>query len=154
MLWSLFLIAIAGVSIFWMIDRQRHRVRIENPESYGTAEAIEAQVESWMAQMSLRQKVAQLSGDRNLSVFSLHYGIRLMLARGAPLVYSGRNAALGIPPFAFADGPRGLNVGRDHTCFPVAMARGASWEVIDIEEGGKVAVEFADASRTSTSHPF
>jgi len=34
---------------------------------------------------------------------------------------------LGVPGFAFADGPRGVVV--DHaTCFPVSMARGATWD--------------------------
>jgi len=39
---------------------------------------------------------------------------------------------LGIPGFAFSDGPRGVVVG-NATCFPVTMARGATWDV-DLEE--------------------
>jgi beta-glucosidase len=39
---------------------------------------------------------------------------------------------LGIPGFAFSDGPRGVVVG-NATCFPVSMARGATWDV-DLEE--------------------
>ncbi len=39
---------------------------------------------------------------------------------------------LGFPGFAFSDGPRGVVVDRA-TCFPVSMARGASWDV-DLEE--------------------
>lgn len=39
---------------------------------------------------------------------------------------------LGVPGFAFVDGPRGVVVDRA-TCFPVSMARGASWD-IDLEE--------------------
>jgi beta-glucosidase len=35
---------------------------------------------------------------------------------------------LGIPGFAFSDGPRGVVVG-NATCFPVTMARGATWDV-------------------------
>jgi beta-glucosidase len=36
---------------------------------------------------------------------------------------------LGIPPFSFSDGPRGATVGgHKNTIFPVAMARGASWD--------------------------
>ncbi len=39
---------------------------------------------------------------------------------------------LGLPGFAFSDGPRGVVVDRA-TCFPVSMARGATWDV-DLEE--------------------
>jgi beta-glucosidase len=39
---------------------------------------------------------------------------------------------LGLPGFAFSDGPRGVVVG-PATCFPVSMARGATWDV-DLEE--------------------
>ncbi len=39
---------------------------------------------------------------------------------------------LGLPGFAFSDGPRGVVVDRA-TCFPVSMARGATWD-LDLEE--------------------
>lgn len=39
---------------------------------------------------------------------------------------------LGIPGFAFSDGPRGVVIG-PATAFPVSMARGAAWDV-DLEE--------------------
>lgn len=39
---------------------------------------------------------------------------------------------LGVPGFAFSDGPRGVVIG-NATCFPVTMARGATWDV-DLEE--------------------
>ena len=39
---------------------------------------------------------------------------------------------LGVPGFAFSDGPRGVVIG-PATCFPVSMARGATWDV-DLEE--------------------
>ena len=39
---------------------------------------------------------------------------------------------LGCPGFAFSDGPRGVVVDRA-TCYPVSMARGATWDV-DLEE--------------------
>ncbi len=45
---------------------------------------------------------------------------------------AGRIDRLGIPGFVFADGPRGVVVDRA-TCFPVTMARGATWDV-DLEE--------------------
>lgn len=42
------------------------------------------------------------------------------------------NERLGIPPFYFMDGPRGVGMGSS-TCFPVSMARGASFDT-DLEE--------------------
>ncbi len=46
--------------------------------------------------------------------------------------YAARVERLGLPGFAFCDGPRGVVV--DHaTCFPVTMARGATWD-LDLEE--------------------
>jgi len=39
---------------------------------------------------------------------------------------------LGIPGLAFSDGPRGVVIG-NATCFPVSMARGATWD-IELEE--------------------
>ncbi len=39
---------------------------------------------------------------------------------------------LGVPGFAFSDGPRGVVIG-PATCFPVSMARGAAWD-LDLEE--------------------
>ncbi len=45
---------------------------------------------------------------------------------------------LGIPGIAFADGPRGAVVG-NATCFPVSMARGATWDP-ELEERVGVAI--------------
>jgi beta-glucosidase len=46
--------------------------------------------------------------------------------------YAARVERLGLPGFAFSDGPRGVVVDRA-TCFPVSMARGATWD-LDLEE--------------------
>jgi beta-glucosidase len=45
---------------------------------------------------------------------------------------AARVPRLGIPGLAFSDGPRGVVIG-PATCFPVSMARGATWDV-DLEE--------------------
>ena len=60
-------------------------------------------------QMSLREKLAQLSGDLSMRHFSFRYAANLLLGHGAPVVYSGYNRRLGIPPLAFSDGPRGVS---------------------------------------------
>ena len=54
---------------------------------------------------------------------------------------SGGVKRLGIPPVAFSDGPRGCVMG-DSTCFPVSMARGASFdEDLEYEIGSAIADE-------------
>jgi beta-glucosidase len=50
-------------------------------------------------------------------------------------VVAGGVPRLGIPGFRFADGPRGVTLGRS-TCFPVSMARGATWDPALEEEVG------------------
>ena len=45
---------------------------------------------------------------------------------------AARVERVGMPGFTFADGPRGVVIG-PATCFPVSMARGATWDV-DLEE--------------------
>jgi beta-glucosidase len=45
---------------------------------------------------------------------------------------AARVARLGIPGFAFSDGPRGVVIG-PATAYPVTMARGATWD-LDLEE--------------------
>ncbi len=56
-------------------------------------------------------------------------GITAMLGEGyntRPIV-AGAVHRLGIPGIRFSDGPRGAVIGSS-TCFPVSMARGASWD--------------------------
>ena len=57
---------------------------------------------------------------------------------------------LGLPGIAFADGPRGSVLGNS-TCFPVAMARGATWDP-DLEErvGEAIGAELRAAGATLT----
>lgn len=82
-----------------------------------------------VAQMRLAEKVALMSGDRGLTLqaidmlFYRHYNREPYSAGG--------NKRLGVPPLKFSDGPRGVVTGHA-TCFPVAMQRGASFDV-DLE---------------------
>lgn len=59
---------------------------------------------------------------------------------------AARLPRLGIPGFAFSDGPRGVVIG-PATCFPVSMARGATWDVA-LEEriGEAIGVELRAVS--------
>ena len=61
---------------------------------------------------------------------------------------AARNARLGIPGFAFTDGPRGVVIG-NATCFPVAMARAATFD-LELEEaiGEVIGIEARAAGAT------
>ncbi len=85
--------------------------------SNGGSEDLEARVDALLSQMSLEEKVAQMSGDTPIGT---GYGEILWNVPGVE--------RLGVPPFKMSDGPRGVGVGTGRTAFPVAMARAASWD--------------------------
>lgn len=95
--------------------------------------------------MSLRRKVNQMAGrmrvwEMLVSVF--RYNFRPFRA--------GEDRRLGIPPLRFTDGPRGVAL--DHsTCFPVSIARGATWDV-ELEE--RVAEAMAVEARSQGADFF
>lgn len=77
--------------------------------------------------MDLEEKVQQMHGFMSLKEMFLsafRYNIRPFVA--------GEDPHIGIPPLLFSDGPRGIVVGNS-TCFPVSIARGASFDP-DLEE--------------------
>ncbi len=77
---------------------------------------LEERVEALVSQMTLDEKLQQMSG--NTVIMGL-YGSELWNVPGVE--------RLGVPPFKMSDGPRGVSVHDGATAFPVAMARGASW---------------------------
>jgi beta-glucosidase len=88
------------------------------------AEQIEEKAKSLLAEMTLEEKIGQMSGDTPL-VRGL---IEMIYAYNTRPLPAGENHRLGIPGIRFSDGPRGVVMYRS-TCFPVSMARGASWDV-------------------------
>lgn len=95
--------------------------------------------------MSVRQKVNQMAGRMRaweMLVSLIRYNFRPFRA--------GEDRRLGIPPLRFTDGPRGVALNRS-TCFPVSMARGATWDV-DLEE--RVAEAMAVEARSQGADFF
>jgi len=88
-----------------------------------TKEQVDERARHLLAQMSLKEKIEQMSGSTPLfpGLFEvwLAYNMRPLPA--------GQNTRLSIPAICFSDGPRGV-VMNHSTCFPVTMARGASWD--------------------------
>ncbi len=89
---------------------------------------IEAEVGRLMAELTLDEKINQMSGDTPL-LTSLWRSRRGYIP---VLLTAGESLRQGIPALIFTDGPRGVVQGRS-TCFPCSMARGASWDV-ELEE--------------------
>ncbi|MFX1497744.1 MAG: beta-glucosidase [Promethearchaeota archaeon] len=87
---------------------------------------IEEYVEKIIPQLTLREKVYLMSGH--------HFYKFLLKDRkiGARPYPGGGVKRLNIPPFMFTDGPRGVII-PGSTCFPVSMARAATWD-INLEE--------------------
>ncbi|MCB1616901.1 MAG: glycoside hydrolase family 3 C-terminal domain-containing protein, partial [Pseudomonadales bacterium] len=105
-----------------------------------TSTNLDEVVDDLMSEMTLREKVAQLSGDEGPFVM-IKLGINVMLLGRFPNIYAGNNKRLKIPPISFSDGPRGIVVD-SATCFPVAMARAASWDVdLEARVGDAIAQE-------------
>jgi beta-glucosidase len=86
-----------------------------------------ATIEALIAEMTLAEKVAMMSGHGFFASYKRSGG-----RWGAePYRAGGGCERLGIPPLYFTDGPRGVARG-ESTCFPCSMARGASFDV-DLE---------------------
>lgn len=99
-----------------------------NSQSHTGADAGEAEAENMLRSLSLEEKVALMSGKG----FYQSAAKRIRGLVFEPYCIGGRSEALGFDGIYFSDGPRGCTMGRS-TCFPVAIARGASFDV-DLEE--------------------
>jgi beta-glucosidase len=103
------------------------------PELLGSA----ADVDRLLASLTLDEKIRLLSGEpwtlRNLTGMLFAYNTEPIVAGALP--------EKGVPGIRFTDGPRGVVMGRS-TCFPVAMARGATWDpALERRVGDAIGVE-------------
>jgi beta-glucosidase len=108
----------AGPSTFKFTDIPRGRV-LAPAEVEGYARKV-------LAEMTLQQKVLQMSGDSSLWDVLKLITVEMGKYNDRPIA-AGADTRLAIPPIGFSDGPRGV-VMNHSTAFPVAMARGASWD--------------------------
>lgn len=90
-----------------------------------TSETLKEVCKQLCSEMTLREKLKMLSGRQ----FAMRNCYDL-LTKGRKYNYrpciAGGIKRLEIPTVAFSDGPRGVVMGKS-TCFPVSMARGASF---------------------------
>ncbi|HDZ18444.1 hypothetical protein LCGC14_0778800 [marine sediment metagenome] len=89
---------------------------------------IEEKAKKILSIMTLEEKFYQMAGDDTLAVG----GPKMQKRYNAEPIPAGEDKNLGIPGVLFSDGPRGCVIGSS-TCFPVSMARGASWD-LELEE--------------------
>jgi len=97
------------------------------PRKGMTPDEIAKTIEVLLAEMTLEEKVAMMSGKG----FFAEYAASGRTWGSAPYRAGGGCERLGVPPLYFTDGPRGVARGSS-TCFPVTMARGATFDV-DLE---------------------
>ncbi len=83
---------------------------------------IEARVNELLGKMTLSEKIKQMSGENSGYLAAQVLGYNKFFPTRTP-----DDPRLGIPGIKFVDGPRGINFNHS-TCFPVSMARGASWD--------------------------
>jgi beta-glucosidase len=90
------------------------------------ADQYTQRAEDCLAEMTLEDKVSLMSGDYAF----LHAGFEMVVLGhyNRKPVTAGGNDWMNIPQLRFCDGPRGVVSGYS-TCFPVAMQRGASFDV-------------------------
>ncbi|MFX0009513.1 MAG: beta-glucosidase [Candidatus Hermodarchaeota archaeon] len=91
-----------------------------------TEQEINNFIDYALKEMTLEEKVYQMSGHGFFKDVLKDMGFALRPYAGAGL------KRLDIPPLLFTDGPRGVII-LGSTCFPVSMARAASWD-LELEE--------------------
>lgn len=113
---------------------------VKKYQSDPTGENLKAVCKDLRKELSTREKLRMISGRQFLlkNAYDLitkgqKYNYRPCLAGGVKRP--------GIPPVAFSDGPRGVVMGKS-TCFPVSMARAASFnDELEYEIGSAIADE-------------
>jgi beta-glucosidase len=85
-------------------------------------EERERRIAELLSSMTLKDKIAQMHGSAGIKDL-----VPMLLRYGMYPFKSGANKRLGIPAIKFTDGPRGVTLGHS-TCFPVSIARGATWD--------------------------
>ncbi len=131
-----FLILAFGFMYYYSVNYDMYDLSLDKkafPELKSEAD-IPALAERLVSEMTLEEKIDQMYGEGYSSAPKM--GINFLLRGRFPHVYSGGNDRLNIPPWVLSDGPRGARVMDQDvfgvTTFPVAMARGASWDT-DLE---------------------
>ena len=98
-----------------------------------TTTEIENEAQQILEKMTLDEKIGQMGGD--LPYFPTI--IQMYVSYNTRPYPAGINKRLDLPAIRFSDGPRGI-VMKGATTFPVASARGATWDIALEERIGEV----------------
>ncbi|MFS4418511.1 glycoside hydrolase family 3 C-terminal domain-containing protein [Maribacter sp. 2307ULW6-5] len=133
----LLVLAVAGYFYYIGTYYETYSLKVDkaNFPNVVTKIQIDSLAEALVSHMTLEEKIDQMYGETPVKGWNKLI-VNSQIHNIFPHIYVGRNERLGIPPFVLSDGPRGARViSKDTegvTTFPVAMARGASWDV-DLE---------------------
>ena len=126
----LLLVLFIGVTFYVSVNYSTYPIKVaisENQEINTDSLAI-----ALHSQMTLEEKIDQMYGEKQLLSMP-KFLINFLVEKRFPHIYVGGNERLNIPPWVLSDGPRGARVmAKDITgvtTFPVAMSRGASWDI-------------------------
>lgn len=113
---------------------------VKEYQSKPTGENLKSVCKNLRKELTTREKLRMLSGRQFLATNGYD-----LITKGQKYNYrpclAGGVKRLGIPPVAFSDGPRGVVMGHS-TCFPVSMARAASFnDELEYEIGSAMADE-------------
>ena len=109
----------------------RDQIHAGNIGLFVDHEAVQVEVDRLLSSMSLAQKINEIRGLQAMPIDGLYY--------------AGGDETLGIPPYKMVDGPRGARTGVA-TAFPVAMARGATFDA-ELERRVGLAIGLEVAAR-------
>ncbi len=128
----LFLAVVLGVVAYRSIKYPTFSLRVD-PQHFPevqTAADLDSLAKLLLAEMSFEEKVDQMYGEKFFQ--APKFLLNVLARKRFPHVYVGGNERLHLPPWVLSDGPRGARVLKagvnSVTTFPVAMARGASWD--------------------------
>jgi len=134
----LVLVAAGTIVYYNSVNYKMYSLHV-NPEDFPevkTKDDIPELAKNLVEQMTFEEKIDQMYGNKKLK-FGAVFGVNGVINKRFPHIYVGLNERLHIPPWVLSDGPRGSRVMDQDvnavTTFPVAMSRGASWD-IDLEK--------------------
>jgi beta-glucosidase len=117
-------VLLVGAYLVLRIDTKPELIELERKAL--TEAQIDQMARELVDQMTLEEKVGMMSPVLSIPKFVAEF-ISDGLKYNQHAYQAGGNERLGIPTMRFYDGPRGM-VSGEATCFPVAMARAASFD--------------------------
>ncbi len=117
------------------------------PADNQNRENDDEQVRKLLSELTLDEKIGQMAGKPAVYFILQMAGYGKYSSFDTPSV-----KRLGLPGIKFIDGPRGVGF-KGSTAFPVAMARGATWDV-ELEERVGTAMGYEAGAGGAVNNPI